>query len=53
MSMCDWCQQHRGGKKRYPNIKKFSKELSKDKAMVEALNPYFQNIESFMDMSPP
>jgi hypothetical protein len=51
--MCDWCQQHGEDKKWYLNVKNFSKDFSKDKAMVEAPNAYFQNIESFVGTSPP
>ena len=50
--MCDWCQQHRDGKKWYLNIKNYSKEFLKDKAVVEAANAFFQNIESATDMGP-
>jgi hypothetical protein len=51
--MCDWCPRHSEDKKLYLNFNNFSKEFSKDKAIVEALNPYFQNIESFVETSPP
>lgn len=49
--MCDWCQQHGDGKKWYLNIKNFSKEFLKDKAVVEAANAFLQNVESFVGMS--
>lgn len=48
MIVCDWCQQHGDGKKWYLNIKNYSKEFLKDKAVVEAVNAFFQNIESGM-----
>jgi len=48
MIVCDWCQQHGDGKKWYLNIKNYSKEFLKDKAVVEAVNAFFQNIESSM-----
>jgi len=51
--MCDWCQQHGDGKKWYLNVENFSKEFLKDKAVVEAANAYYQNLESFVGMSPP
>jgi len=51
--MCDWCQQHGDGKKWYLNIKNFSKEFLKDKAVVEAVNAFFQNFESFVGMRVP
>jgi len=51
--MSDWCQQHGEGKKWHLNTKNFSKDFSKDKTVIEALNSYFQNIESFVGTSPP
>ena len=36
--MRDWRQRHSEDKKLYLNFNNFSKEFSKDKAMVEALN---------------
>ena len=51
--MSDWCQRHSEDKKWYLNVKNFSKEFSKGEAMVEALNAYFQNIESIVETSPP
>jgi ferredoxin len=50
MSMCDWCQQHGEGKKWYLNVKNFSKEFLKDKAVVEAAIAFFQHAESFSGM---
>ena len=51
--MCDWRQRHSEDKKWYLTFKNFSKEFSKGEAMVEALNAYFQNIESIVETSPP
>jgi len=51
--MCDWCQQHGDGKKWYLNIKNFSKEFLKDKAVVEATNAFYQKTESALGMTPP
>ena len=51
--MSDWCQKHGEDKKWYLNVKNFSRDFSKDKVMIEALNAYFQNIESFVGTSPP
>jgi len=48
--MCDWCQQHGDGKKWYLNVKNFSKEFLKDKAVVEAVNAFLQHTESFSGM---
>jgi len=50
--MSDWCQQHGEGKKWHLNAKNFSKDFSKGKAVVEVLNAYFQNIESFVGTNP-
>ena len=51
--MSEWGQQHGEGNKWQLNAKNFSKDFSKDKAAIEALNAYFQNIESFVGKSPP
>lgn len=51
--MSDWCQQHGEDKKWHLNAKNFSKDFSKDKTVIEALNAYFQKIESFVGTSPP
>jgi len=48
--MCDWCQQHGDGKKWYLNVKNFSKDFLKDKAVVEDAIAFFQNTESFAGM---
>ena len=50
--MCDWRHRHSEDKKCYLNVKGFSKEFSKDNAMVEALNAYPQKIEPFVETSP-
>jgi len=52
MSMCEWRQQHGEGKKWHLNAENFSKEFSKGKAVVETLNEYIQNSESFVGTSP-
>lgn len=51
--MCEWCQKHGDGKKWYLNIKNFSKDFLKDEAVVEAVNAFFQNIESLSGMAVP
>ena len=50
--MCDWCQLHGDGKKWYLNVKNFSKDFLKDKAVVESVNKYLQNMEILMGMAP-
>ena len=50
--MCDWCQLHGDGKKWYLNIKNFSKDFLKDKAVVESVNKFLQNAEAVMGMAP-
>lgn len=48
--MCNWCQQHGDGKKWYLNVKNFSKNFLNDEAVIEAVNAYFKNMESFAGM---
>lgn len=51
--MCDWCLKHGDGKKWYLNIKNYSKEFLKDKAVVESAHTYLQNAEALLGMAPP
>jgi NAD-dependent dihydropyrimidine dehydrogenase PreA subunit len=50
--MCDWCLKHGNGKKWYLNIKNYSKELLKDRAVIESVIKYFQNTENMVGMAP-
>ena len=48
--MCEWCTQHGDGKKWYLNMKNYSRDFLNDKAAVEELNLFLQNVESFSGM---
>ena len=51
--MCDWCLQHGEGKKWYLNIKNYSEEFLKDKAVVEDAIKFFQNTEALLGAAAP
>ncbi len=50
--MCDWCLKHGDGKKWYLNLKNFSTDFLKDRAVIESAIKYFQNTESMVGMTP-
>jgi len=51
--VCDWCLKHGEGKKWYLNVKNYSGDFLKDKAVIESAIKFFQNTEIMTGMAPP